>query len=128
MIVVDTSVWVSALRSASSPEAPALAALLDADEILLPVPVRTELIGGARRAERTRLRKLLTALPVIYPTDETWRTMDDWAALGRDRGERFGVADLLIAALARESGALVWSLDADFVRMERVAFIDLYAG
>jgi predicted nucleic acid-binding protein len=54
--------------------------------------------------------------------------MDDWAALGRDRGERFGVGDLLIAALARESGALVWSLDVDFVRMERLTFIDLYAG
>jgi predicted nucleic acid-binding protein len=128
VIVVDTSVWVSAFRQAASREAPLLAALLDADQVLLAVPVRTELIGGARTADRSRLRKLLTALPLVYPTDETWTTMDGWADRARDRGERFGVGDLLIAALARESGALVWSLDADFDRMERIGFIDLYGG
>ena len=128
MIVVDTSVWVSALRSSASPEAPALAALLDADAILLPVPVRTELLGGARSADRARLRRLLTALPLAYPTDETWRVMDEWAGQARDHGERFGVRDLLIAALARECGALVWSLDADFTRMARLRFIETFDG
>jgi predicted nucleic acid-binding protein len=126
MIAVDTSVWVSALRSSASPEAPKLAALLEADEVLLPVPVRTELLAGARSADRVRLRRLLTALPLAYPTDDTWRAMDEWASEARDRGERFGVGDLLIAALAREGGALVWSLDAAFTRMARCRFVDLY--
>jgi predicted nucleic acid-binding protein len=126
VIVVDTSVWVSALRSPGSPEAPVFAALLDADEVLLPVPVRTELLGGARKADRARLRRLLTALPLIYPTDHTWRLMDDWASQAGDRGERFGVGDLLIAALAHEAGALVWSLDEDFGRLARLKFVELY--
>ena len=126
MIVVDTSVWVSVLRSAASPEAAAFAALLDADEVLLPVPVRTELIGGARKTDRAQLRRLLTALPLAYPTDDTWRLMDEWTARASDRGERFGVGDLLIAALAREAGALIWSLDTDFARMARLGFVDLY--
>jgi predicted nucleic acid-binding protein len=128
MIAVDPSVWVSALRSPGSPEAPVFGALLDADEVLLPVPVRTELLGGARKADRARLRRLLTALPLAYPTDRTWRLMDDWTGQAGDRGERFGVGDLLIAALAREAGALVWSLDADFRRMARFEFVDLYDG
>ena len=126
MIVVDTSVWVSVLRSAASPEAPVFAALLDSDDMLLAVPVRTELLGGARTADREPLRRTLTALPLAYPTDDTWRMMDQWAVLARDRGERFGVGDLMIAALAREAGALVWSLDADFPRMARLKFVDLY--
>jgi len=126
MIVVDTSVWVAALRSSTSREASAFAALLDSDDVLLTAPVRTELLGGARAADRRRLKRLLTALPVAYPTHDTWRLMDGWAELARDRGDRFGVGDLLIAAIAKDAGALVWSLDADFARMERLELVDLY--
>jgi len=126
MIVVDTSVWVAALRSASSLEASAFAALVDSDDVLLAAPVRTELLGGARAVDRKHLKRLLTALPVAYPTKETWQRMDGWAELAHDRGDRFGVGDLLIAAMAKEAGALVWSLDADFARMERLKFVDLY--
>jgi predicted nucleic acid-binding protein len=126
MIVVDTSVWIAALRSSASPEAPVFSALLDADEVLLAAPVRTEILSGAKKADRAALRRLLTALPVAYPTDETWHLMDDWTGQAANRGERFGVGDLLIAALAREAGALVWSLDADFGRMARLKLVDLY--
>jgi predicted nucleic acid-binding protein len=126
MIVVDTSVWVSVLRSASSPEAATFAALLDADEMALPVPVRTELLGGVRVAQRRQLQRTLTALPVLYPTEDTWRLMDRWTEVATQRGQRFGVGDLLIAAIAREAGALVWSLDDDFARLERLRLIELY--
>jgi predicted nucleic acid-binding protein len=126
VIVVDTSVWVAALRSASSSEASAFAGLIDSDDVLLTAPVRTELLGGARTADRKQLKRLLTALPVAYPTNSTWRLMDGWAELARDCGDRFGVGDLLIAAIAREAGALVWSLDADFARMERLKMVALY--
>ena len=126
MIVVDTSVWVAALRSSTSREAAAFGALLDSDDVLLTAPVRAELLGGARSADRRRLKRLLTALPVAYPTLETWRLMDKWAEIARDRGDRFGVRDLLIAAIAKDAGALVWSLDADVARMEHLDFVDLY--
>jgi predicted nucleic acid-binding protein len=128
MIVVDTSVWVSVLRSRRSPEAAIFNALLDSDEVLLPVPVRTELLGGAGAGTRAQLRRALTALPVVYPTDDTWRLMDQWTALAADRGQRFGLGDLLIAAVAHESGALVWSLDADFERLEKLRLVSLYRG
>ena len=126
MIVVDTSVWVSAFRSRRSAEADVFASLLDADEVLLPAPVRTELLGGVRTADRQALRRILTALPVSYPSTETWTQMDHWAIQGSERGHSFGVGDLLIAAMAREAGALVWSLDADFERMTKLGFVDLY--
>jgi predicted nucleic acid-binding protein len=129
VIAVDTSVWVSALRSPSSPGsnvAPFLAALLDADEVVLPVPVRLELLVGVPARERRRLTRLLSALPVAYPTDETWQTLDAWAGKGADAGQRFGVGDLLIAAIAAEQGALLWSLDRDFLRLSRLGFVSLY--
>ena len=126
MVVVDTSVWVAVLRSRTAPEAPILGALLDTDAVLLPVPVRLELVLGAPARERTRLRRILSDLPIAYPTDETWALIEGWAGAAADAGHRFGVGDLLIAALASEQGALVWSLDSDFERMARLKFVSLY--
>jgi predicted nucleic acid-binding protein len=125
VIAVDTSVWVAALRKAGD-EARVLAALLDADEVLLPVPVRVELLSGASTTDRPRLRRALSALPLVYPTDETWAMIDRWIEQAGAVGERFGLGDLLIGALAAESGALIWSLDKDFVRMRRAGLVALY--
>jgi len=126
MIVVDTSAWVAALRSAGS-EARTLSSLLDSAEVLLAVPVRVELLSGASTKDRPRLRRALSALPVAYPTDDTWQLMDDWIDRAARAGQRFGLGDLLIGAMASESGALVWSLDADFARMERCGLVETYA-
>ena len=126
MIAVDSSVWISALRSKTGPEAPVLASLLDADEVALAYPVRVELLSGASKRDRPALKRALTALPVIFPSEDTWQIIDEWITQAGEAGHRFGFGDLLIAALARESGALVWSLDADFGRMRRLKLIELY--
>jgi predicted nucleic acid-binding protein len=81
VIVVDTSVWVSVLRSPGSPEAPLLVDLLDADEVGLALPVRVELLSGASTPDRAKLRRTLSALPVFYPTDETWALDADFARM-----------------------------------------------
>ena len=127
MIVVDTSVWVAALRVAASAEARTLRLLLDSDDVLLVTPVRVELLAGASKKDRAPLRRALSALPIAYPTDDTWHLIDEWVERGSDAGERFAVGDLLIGAMAKEQGALVWSLDRDFSRMERCGLIETYA-
>jgi len=126
VIVVDSSVWVRALRAGASEEADTLRALLDADEACLAVPVRIELLTGASRLDRPRLRRALSALPILCPSDDTWRLIDGWVEVAGASGQRFGVGDLLIGALARETGSLVWSLDSDFERMSGLGFVDLY--
>lgn len=126
MIVVDTSVWVVALRTAGSREALLLKQLLDEDEVAMPVPVRTEILAGASPKHRPRLKRLLAALPMLYPTDDTWRLIDGWTERATERGLYFGLGDLLIAGLANEAGALVWSLDSAFERMEKLEFVGTY--
>jgi predicted nucleic acid-binding protein len=126
VIAVDTSVWVSALRDARSDDAATLTTLLDADEVVLPRPVRLELIAGASKTDRARLKRSLAALPIVAPTEDTWSLVEQWSERAANAGQRFGLTDLLIGALAEEAGALVWSLDADFRRMAKLRFVGLY--
>ena len=126
MIVVDTSVWVSVLRGGKDADAEALRSLLDSDNVALPVPVRSELLMGVTGTTRTKLADRLRALPVLYPTDETWRTLDAWTERASRSGQFFSLGDLIIGILAAEAGALVWSLDEDFERLEKLELVRLY--
>ena len=126
MIAVDTSVWVSALRGGPRSTAAVLTPLLDADEVLLPLPVRIELLAGVAAKDRGPLRRTLAGLPVVRPTDHTWATVENWTMRAAEAGQRFALTDLLIAALADELGALVWSLDKDFDRLATLRLVHLY--
>jgi predicted nucleic acid-binding protein len=126
VICVDTSVWVAALRRAASAEGRHLSELLDADDVALPAPVRAEILSGASRRDRARLRITLSALPLLYPQRAAWQRIDDWIERASDAGERFGIMDLLIAAIAAEQRVAVWSLDDDFARMSRLRFVEIH--
>lgn len=103
-----------------------MASLLDADEVCLAVPVRIELMSGVSAKDRSALKRALSALPVLYPTDDTWRLLDTWTEKTSKAGQHFGMGDLLVGALAAEAGALVWSLDADFERLQKLKLVDCY--
>jgi predicted nucleic acid-binding protein len=68
----------------------------------------------------------LSALPVFFPNEQTWKRIDGWLDVARTAGERFGFADLLIAALAADHDAEIWSLDSDFARMSSVGFVRIH--
>ena len=127
MIFVDTSVWVAALRAGESNEARGLRSLLERDEVGLPIPVRLEILSGASRSDRERLRRTLSALPEYLPDETTWTRVDGWIERAAEAGRRFGVTDLLIAALAAEHDAAVWSLDRAFEQMAELEMIEVHA-
>lgn len=126
MICVDTSVWIAAARAGAGAETRELRALLDQDVVALPAPVRLELFAGVSRRDAAQLRRVVAALPYLIPTRATWLRAEGWAAEARAAGERFGAVDLLVASIATEHVASLWSLDTDFVRMSRLGFVRLH--
>ena len=128
MTFVDTSVWVAWLRRRDASVAEHLERLLDEDRCVLPAPVRIELLAGTRTQEVTRLGRLLLSVPTRFPTPSTWALAESWCTLAARKGERFGVGDLLVAAIAHDNGGRIWSLDGDFARMARLGFIRLDDG
>ena len=125
MIVVDTSVWIAAQRQPVV--ADTLRQLLEADEVALALPVRLELWAGVARHQRKAYGQKLNCLPQLYPTEETWQGMRSRIERAADAGERFGLADMLIASLSDEIGGLVWSFDKAFERMEQLKLVSLYS-
>ena len=126
MIVVDTSVWTAAHRRPAGAIARTLNDLLDGDEVALALPVRLELAAGVARRDRPALLRALSGLPLVRPSDETWRLIETWVPQAADKGHRFGLSDWLIAALTNEIGGLVWSLDDDFAKLERLELVERY--
>ena len=126
MIVVDTSVWIAALRNGSGPEAAALRDLLDLDLVAIAAPIRVEILGGSKRTDLPRMRRVLSALPCHRPDEATWDLIEVWVDAAVRAGERFGVADLLIGALAEQNGCAIWSLDGDFDRLAELDLLRLH--
>jgi predicted nucleic acid-binding protein len=127
VIIVDTSVWIDAVRDPTSTLAGVLDSLIETDEACLALPVRLELLSGLRRRDRDTLRRGLAGIPLAVPTEATWHTVERWLDGAADAGERFAIVDLVIAALAHELTGLVWSLDRDFERMSALGFVQSFA-
>ena len=126
MILVDTSVWIGALRDQTSDEANHLTDLLDRDEVAIAIPIRIEILSGARRADQPRLSRVLSALPTFFPNEATWHRIESWIGKIKNSGDYFGVGDLLIAGIGAEHSAAIWSLDSDFARLAKLKLIDSY--
>jgi predicted nucleic acid-binding protein len=50
----------------------------------------------------------------------------DWTGRASNAGVAVGVGDLLVAAIAAENAAPVWSLDSAFDRLEQLRLISQY--
>jgi predicted nucleic acid-binding protein len=105
-----------------------LADLLEADMVAVPVAVRLEVLAGAPKAAVAPLALRFRGTSSLIPERDTWRTVEDWVETSVAAGQRFGILDLLIAAIAHAHRAPLWSLDADFGRMARLGFVQLYAA
>lgn len=123
MILVDTSVWVDFLNSKRGRTGDELERLIRSNApVVLTGVVVTEVLQGLKQ-DVDLVTGLLARWPLIEP--EGFATYAAAAAIyrmARGRGVTLSTIDALIAALALENDAALFSLDRDF---ERLTFTDL---
>ena len=119
MVLVDSSVWIEALRRQGDLATKvALEALLEVDGAVVSGPILLEVIGGCRLADRKRLTEYFGSVPCRRVPDEVW-----WQAMRlswrlRDEGITVPWNDLLIGSLGLIWNLRVFAVDRHFDMLE----------
>ncbi len=123
MILVDTSVWIDFFNSARGPAGNELERLIRSNAPLVVTGlVVAEVLQGLKR-DVERVTALLAHWPFIEPRGfATYQAAAMVSRQARARGVALSTVDALLAALALEYNAAIFTLDKDF---ERLAFTGL---
>jgi predicted nucleic acid-binding protein len=131
MLIADTSAWIEWLRFTGSPANVAFRTAFADDQVVLPEPVRAELMFGARsREEAATLRRLLETVEIelIHPRDD-FESAAELFHRARQQGVTVrGLIDCLIAAMAVRLGLPVLHHDHDFARLAPVIEMTVAPG
>lgn len=127
MILVDTSVWIDFFSSAPGRAGNELRRMIeDAEPFALTGVVITEILQGLTR-EVSRIEGYLSQWDRLEPRGFlTYREAAAIFRLGRSKGVTLTTVDVLIAAIALEHRASVFTLDKDFARIARLTGLQLY--
>ena len=128
MVLVDSSVWIEALRREGRLDVKlALEGLLEAYEASWCGPVKLEVLGGARPKDRKILEYQFRCIPYFSMRDAAWDAAKNLAWRLRDRGCTAPWNDILIAALSVKTDSRIYAVDKHFDLMrEAGAGIRLY--
>jgi predicted nucleic acid-binding protein len=128
LILVDTSVWIDFFSSSSSPASRELQRLiLEAKPIALAGVIVLEILQGLKR-DAHHIERYLLQWEMLEPSGfSTYREASAMFRLARSKGISLSSIDTLIAAIAMEQGASVFSLDQDFSRIARMSSLELYS-
>lgn len=127
MILVDTSVWIDFFSSVPGRAGNELRRMIeDVEPFALTGVVITEILQGLTR-EVSRIESYLSQWDRLEPRGfPTYREAAAIFRLGRSKGVTLTTVDVLIAAVALEHRASVFTLDKDFARIARLTGLGLY--
>lgn len=116
LVLVDTSVWILALRKSPVPAVrDEVEDLLAANRVAIVPMVRLELLGGTRSPQEfTRLKSRLGALHQIPAEESTWDMAERLSFELRRQGKIIPYTDILIGSAAILSSALLLHADRHF--------------
>jgi len=127
LILVDSSVWIDFLSSSPSSAGAELRRMIaDAEPFALTGVVITEVLQGLKRDVR-RVEHYLSQWELLEPKGfSTYREAAVIFRAARAKGVAVTTIDALIAALALEYGATLFTLDKDFTRIAGILHLSLY--
>ena len=119
MVIVDTSVFVEALRGN---RVFALETIIVAGLAAISATVYLELLHGVRSAKELSLKKFLRTIgiPLPWPSQETCLNI---IKKSRSKGIRVGIPDILIVADAVQNSASIITLDKELARLAQAVSV-----
>lgn len=127
MILVDSSVWIDFFSASPGQGGAELRHMIEEGELFaITGVVVAEILQGLTK-DWGSIEQYLAQWDVIEPRGfETYREAARIYRAGRARGNALTTIDTLIAAIALEHGASVFTLDQDFSRIARITPLQLY--
>ena len=113
-ILLDTCIWIDALRGRSTSVVATARRWLDEGLVVRCDVVTAELRYGLRPHERERVLPLLDAVPNLPVTSDDWSAAADLGAELRATGVTLPLTDLLVARVCLRSGARLCTTDGHF--------------
>jgi predicted nucleic acid-binding protein len=128
VILIESSVWVDFFRASPGRCGAELRRMIEESEpFVLTGIVVAEVLQGLKR-DAGLIEGFLAQWDMLEPRGfDTYRTAAAIYRAGREKGITFSTMDSLIAAIALEHGASVFTLDQDFVRIARITGLELYS-
>jgi predicted nucleic acid-binding protein len=112
--LLDTSVWIDALRGRSPHIVAATEALLKDDRILICGPVLFEIKRGLRPPDRKKILPLFDALIRLSVDETVWDAAGDLDAALRKKGITIPPMDVIIAQVCLHHKVSLFTLDEHF--------------
>ena len=113
-VLIDTSVWIDALRGKTSDIVRVTQGLLNEDRALTCGPVIFEIRRGLRPGERRKILPLFDALIRLSFDESMWDGAGDLDASLRKKGITIPPMDVLIAQVCLHHQVFLFTLDEHF--------------
>jgi predicted nucleic acid-binding protein len=128
LILVDTSVWIDFFSPVPGRAGNELRRMIaDAEPFAIAGVVVAEILEGLTR-DVGPIERYLSMWDILEPRGfSTYREAAATFRLARSKGISLSTIDTLIAAIAMDHGAAVFTLDKDFSRIARLTNLPLYA-
>jgi predicted nucleic acid-binding protein len=129
LIFVDTSVWVDFFNLSPSRAGTELRRMIaDAEPLALSGVIVSEIVQGLRR-DVEQIERHLSQLDMIEPLGfSTYREAAAIFRAGRAKGFSLTTIDTLIAAIALDHRAVLFTIDQDFSRIARITRLHLHSN